>query len=539
MVDSARAPAAGIFGIGMNQPAATAKGASKATASVGAPVGLQADATRLPLAVDLDGTLLLTDTLFEAVADRMRTRPFWTLLQLLLLPFAIAKVKARLQRGADLDVATLPANPEVVAYCREAKAAGRTLCLASAADQPTVDAVAARFGFFDSAVGSDGAVNNKAGAKARRLSEMFPGGFEYIGDSPADVKVWTAGRTASIVGKEAARKPALEKTGVTIARTFARAGERPVGTFKAWRKALRLHQWAKNALIFVAPMLAMKFDAATMLSCLIAFPLLGVMASGTYILNDLLDLKADRAHHSKNRRPFASGAIKLWQGFVASPLLILAGLVGGYLLSPAFAVTMLSYLVVTLSYSLLLKRVPLLDAVLLGFLYTLRLIMGGVLTGTALTQWLLVFSMFLFVSLSMAKRHVEVVRKAAAGETRVANRGYRAEDAPLTLGLGLATATTSPVILVLYLIDSAWPSHNYAAPNALWAAPVVLSLWLMRVWLLANRAELDDDPVTFAIKDVPSLTLGAFLAGAFLFAALGLPDGLRWLGLGGVSGVAP
>jgi 4-hydroxybenzoate polyprenyltransferase/beta-phosphoglucomutase-like phosphatase (HAD superfamily) len=517
----------------MNQPAATPAGKPKPTAPVGAPVGAPAGAAALPLAVDLDGTLLLTDTLFEAIADQMRTRPFWTLLQMVQLPFAIARVKARLQRGADLDVATLPANPDVVAYCREAKAAGRTLCLASAADQPTVEAAAARFGFFDHVIGSDGETNNKSGAKARRLSEMFPGGFEYIGDSPADVKVWTAGKTASIVGKEASRQRALEKSGVAVARTFERKGEHAVGAFKAWRKALRLHQWAKNALIFVAPLLAMKITATAMITCLIAFPLLGMMASGTYLLNDLLDLKADRLHHSKNRRPFASGAIKLWQGFVAAPLLILVGLVGGILLSPPFAATMAAYLVVTLSYSLLLKRTPLVDAMLLGFLYTLRLIMGGVLTDTPLTQWLLVFSMFLFVSLSMAKRHVEVVRKAAAGETRVANRGYRAEDAPLTLGLGLATATASPVILVLYLIDSAWPSHVYAAPDALWAAPLVLSLWLMRVWLLANRAELDDDPVTFAIKDPPSLMLGAFLGAAFLFAALGPPEGFGAFRLGG------
>jgi 4-hydroxybenzoate polyprenyltransferase len=513
----------------MNQPAASPPPNPKGAPSPAAPASR---AGALPLAVDLDGTLLLTDTLFEAIADRMRTRPFWTLLQLVQLPFAIAKVKARLQRGADLDVATLPANPAVVAYCREAKAAGRTLCLASAADQPTVEAAAARFGFFDSVIGSDGQVNNKSGAKAKRLTEMFPGGFEYIGDSPADMKVWAAGKTASIVGKEASRRPALERSGVTIARTFERQGEHPVGTFKAWRKALRLHQWAKNALIFVAPLLAMKIAAAPMTACLIAFPLLGMMASGTYLLNDLLDLKADRGHHSKYKRPFASGSLKLWQGFLASPLLILAGLVGGYLLSPPFAATMAAYLVVTLSYSLLLKRTPLVDAMLLGFLYTLRLIMGGVLTDTALTQWLLVFSMFLFVSLSMAKRHVELVRKAAAGEMRVATRGYRAEDAPLTLGLGLATATASPVILVLYLIDSAWPSRIYAAPDALWAAPLVLSLWLMRVWLLANRAELDDDPVTFAIKDGPSLTLAAFLGAAFLFAAFGPPEGFGFLRLG-------
>lgn len=482
-----------------------------------------ASAQALPLVVDLDGTLLLTDTLFEAVADRMRTRPIRTLLQLALLPFNIAKGKARLQRGADLDVDTLPVNQDVLDYCREARAAGRPVWLVSAADQQTVDAVARRFGVFDRAIGSDGVTNNKSGAKARLLARELPDGYEYVGDSPADMKVWRGAKAASHVDGGASRTAAIKAMGVPVARTF----ERPKAGLGAWRKAMRMHQWAKNALIFVAPILALKFDdPQAMLLCVLAFPLLGLMASGTYIINDLLDLKADRHHHSKAKRVFAAGRIKLWQGFVAAPLLILTGFVGGLLLSPGFGALMLVYLVLTLSYSLALKRVPLLDTVLLGFLYTLRLIMGAVLTASLITSWLLVFSMFLFVSLSVAKRHVEVVRKAAAGETKIANRGYRAEDAPLTLALGLATAAACPIILVLYMIESAWPSGQYAWPEAMWAAPVVLALWLMRVWLLANRAELDDDPVVFAVKDPYSLVLGVVLATAFGLAVIGLPSSL-------------
>lgn len=475
----------------------------------------------LPLVVDLDGTLLLTDTLFESVADQARTKPLWTLWQLVQLPFAIAKVKARLQGGADLDVETLPVNDEVLAYCREARAAGRPVWLVSAADQPTAEAVARRFGIFDRVIGSDGKTNNKASNKAAKLAQELPGGYEYVGDSPADFKVWKHAKAASHVGGGAARTRAIEAAGTKVARVF----ERPKAGIGAWRKAMRLHQWAKNALLFVSPILAMHItDPAAMARVAVAFLLLGVMASGTYIVNDLLDLKADRRHHSKYKRVWAAGRIKLWQGFVAAPLMILGGFIGGWLLSPPFALMMALYLVTTLSYSLALKRVPLLDAMVLGFLYTLRLMMGAVLTGAAITEWLLVFSMFLFLSLSVAKRHVEVVRKAAQGETRIANRGYRAEDAPLTLALGLATAAASPIILVLYLINSAWPSGIYAMPEVLWAAPVVLALWLMRVWLLANRAELDDDPVTFAVKDPTSLALGAVLAVCFGLAVVGLPE---------------
>lgn len=480
-------------------------------------------AAPLPLAVDLDGTLLLTDTLFEAIAVNLRTRPLWTLFQMMMLPFALAATKRRIQAAATLDLVQLPVNQDVLAYCREASAEGRPVWLASAADQSVVDGIAARFpGVFSGALGSDGRTNNKSGAKARALQKLFPNGFEYIGDSPADHKVWAVAKAASVVGGGKTRQAAIKSSGDKIARTFTR----PAASLKAWRKALRLHQWAKNGLIFVAPILANQlFVGDTFVRCILAFVFVGLMASGTYLLNDILDLAADRAHHSKHKRPFAAGVIKLWQGFVAAPILILVGFIGGFILSPSFAVTMASYLVITLSYSMMLKRLPLLDAMILGCLFTLRLVMGGVIAAVPVTQWLIIFSMFLFFSLSLAKRHVEVIRKAALGETRVANRGYRAEDATLTLGLGLATATASPIILVLYLIDSAWPSGAYTNPTALWVAPVILSIWLMRVWLLANRAELDDDPVTFAVHDPQSLALGAFLAAAFAYAAFAPHDG--------------
>jgi 4-hydroxybenzoate polyprenyltransferase/phosphoserine phosphatase len=484
------------------------------------------DEPSLPLAVDLDGTLLLTDTLFEAAAEHMRRHPLWTLWQFAQLPFGIAKVKARLQRGVNLDVENLPVNEQVLAYCRRAKAMGRKVWLVSAADQETVSAIAARFGLFDRAIGSDGTTNNKGANKAQLLEKEAPEGFEYVGDSPADLKVWAKAAAASHVGGGEKRTKAIEKMGVTVVRAF----DRPKAGVHAWRKALRLHQWAKNALIFVPAFLSMEFlNPAALLTCLIALPLLGVMASGTYIINDILDLKADRGHHSKRERPFAAGLLKLWQGFAAAPVLILTGFIGGALLSPVFAVTMLSYLVITLAYSLKLKRAALADTLALSFLYTLRLIMGAVLVGVPLSQWLLVFSMFLFVSLSLAKRHVEVLRRAEAGERRIANRGYRAEDASLTLGLGLATATTSTLILVLYIIESAWPSGLYSSPDGLWVAPVVLSMWLMRVWLLANRGELHDDPVVFAVKDKQSIAMGVMLAMGFAFAALSPPETLAML----------
>lgn len=483
---------------------------------------------QLPLAVDLDGTLLRTDTLFEAIAEQMRTRLLWTLAQMAALPFGIARAKAKLQRSVELDVETLPVNEDVLAYCTEAREAGREVWLVTAADQEAADRVAARFDCLHGAIGSDGRKNNKGSTKALTLQARFPDGFEYIGDSPADRKVWRHAHAASHVGGGAALKQAIARSGTPVHRSF----ESGMGGFKAWRKALRVHQWAKNGLIYTAPALSMQLgDPLTLLNCTLAVLLLSVMASGTYILNDLLDLKADRRHASKRNRSFASGRLKLWQGFAAAPVMILGALGAGFLLSPAFAVTMLVYLAVTLSYSLFLKRAPLLDVMILGFLYTLRIIMGAVIIGQLPTSWFVVFSMFLFVSLSLAKRHTEILRKiSAGGGDRIMNRGYRASDAPLTLTLGIACATSCPVLLVLYLLDTAPIFRLYNNPEALWSTPVVLSLWLMRVWLLANRGELDDDPVVFALKDNLSIALGVVVVISFALAALGPTDLLPFYG---------
>ena len=250
----------------------------------------------MPLAVDLDGTLLLTDTLFEALAEQLRSRPVWALMQLVQLPFGIAKVKRRLTTNVRLEVDRLPVNQDVLSYCERAKASGRQVWLVSAADQDIVERVAERFGVFDRAIGSDGATNNKGSAKAQLLEREAPQGFEYVGDSPADHKVWRRAARASHVDKGEQRRRSIERMGVPVARSF----DRPKAGLAAWLKACRLHQWAKNALIFFPAVLAMRItDPAVLLKLAIALPLLGIMASGTYILNDLLDLQADRAHRSK------------------------------------------------------------------------------------------------------------------------------------------------------------------------------------------------------------------------------------------------
>ncbi len=261
-------------------------------------------------------------------------------------------------------------------------------------------------------------------------------------------------------------------------------------------------------------------DPAVILTVLAGMFALGLVASGTYILNDLSDLDADRAHPTKRNRPFASGTLSLSDGLVVGPVAILTGLIAGFALSPVFAGSLLVYLVMTLAYSWRLKRVALLDTMIIGGLFTLRIAMGGVLAGVTPSQWLLTFSMFFFFSLAPAKRHVELERNRQQKKQTIAGRGYHASDAILTLGLGLASAAASIQVLVFYLVFEAMPAGIYTATGFLWAAPVMIPLWLLRVWLLAHRGALDDDPVTFAVKDRTSLALGGLLALAMAAATL-------------------
>ena len=248
------------------------------------------------------------------------------------------------------------------------------------------------------------------------------------------------------------------------------------------------------------------------------FFLVCLLASATYILNDIADLEVDRLHDTKRLRPFASGDLPVMFGLIATPLMIVAALIGGYLLAPGFAVTLLIYLVLTLAYSFGLKQLPLLDVLVISFLFTLRVVMGTALLGIGYSPWLLSFSGAFFLSLALAKRHVEVARANHVDIEDVIGRGYRGEDWPLTLSFGVGSGLISIVIMLLYLTNDATPSGFYSNPSWLYAVPTLMMMWLMRIWVLSNRMELDDDPVIFALRDPASLLLGFLTAVSFGFA---------------------
>ncbi|MGC1301850.1 MAG: UbiA family prenyltransferase [Caulobacteraceae bacterium] len=468
----------------------------------------------LPLVVDLDGALLKTDTLVEMAAAGFFRRPFATLWTLRAGLNGRAQLKAALAANDDLDVGLLPFRSDFLAYLKSQRIAGRALHLVSAADQRVVDRVAAELDLFRDARGSQDGVNLKGRRKLAFIQARFPDGFAYAGDSAADLHVWQGADAVLLAGA----RPDVARRARALGKPMeAEFHAEPQG-LRVWARALRLHQWTKNVLIFIPLLLSNHAGLPGALVEAAGFLLMSVAASATYLINDIADLSGDRRHRTKRHRPLASGALPLVQAAIAAPILLLLTLAGAFILSGGFAATLLIYLVLTLSYSMRLKRTPLLDVFVLGALYTLRLVMGTVLSATDFSPWLLTFSAFFFMSMSMAKRHVELLGAQGPSHENLPGRGYRPADAPLTLGLGLAGTVAAVLVIIQYMMAEAFPSDVYRFPAALWATPVLVGLWCSRIWLLAQRGELDEDPVSFAVKDRISLALGATLAATFLIA---------------------
>ncbi len=471
----------------------------------------------VPLVLDLDRSLIRCDILHETAVAFLRRNPLGLFSLARWLMQGRAVLKRKLAEQVEVDVEHLPVNEELAAFARAEKEKGRTVVLATASDLVVATAIAKRFPFIDRVVASDGVTNLKGKVKAETLAELYPDGFAYAGDSAADLAVWKKAKgivlveTSGRVAREASRLGPVEAS-------FPRAS---IG--KALRKSARLHQWAKNALVFAPLVLGGQFaNPVAWVNAALAFVAIGVLASTTYLLNDLFDLPDDRKHWSKRERPRASGRLPISVAVAALPIgfglsFALAALVG----SAAVAVLAV-YLVVTVAYSMHLKRQPIVDAFTLAVLFTLRLGLGVVAAQVVVSPWLMVFSMFLFASLSFAKRHTEIERMANLGEMRVAGRGYLSSDGPLILSMGVASGLGAVMIMVLYLINDAFPGGLYANPVWLWAFPPILFRWIGRIWLLCQRGELNDDPVAFAVRDRTSIFLGAGIAAAFLAGWYGI-----------------
>ncbi|MEJ8572624.1 UbiA family prenyltransferase [Microbaculum marinum] len=479
--------------------------------------GAEATGPDTPLVLDLDGSLIRCDLLHETALAYVRRNPLRIFVLARWLLEGRAAVKRKLAERVSVDVDFLPVNEELAAFATEAKANGRTVVLATAADVFLASAIARRFPFIDKVVASDGVTNIKGAAKADKLAELYPDGFAYAGDSAADLAVWRRAKSVVIVEARGSVERDARQAGPVEA-VFPRKS-----VARAFAKAARPHQWAKNALVFAPLILGGHLaDPAAWVNALIAFVAISILASTTYLLNDLFDLPEDRLHWSKRHRPLASGRLPVLYAIAALPVGFLLSFGLGALIGAIAVVILLAYLLLTVAYSMSLKRQPILDAFTLAVLFTLRLGLGITAAQVVVSPWLLVFSMFLFSSLSFAKRHTEIERMATLGERKVAGRGYLSSDGPLILAMGVSSGLAAVMIMVLYLINDAFQAGLYQNSVWLWAFPPVLFLWIGRIWLLCQRGELNDDPVAFAVRDRASVALGAVMAAAFLAAWFGL-----------------
>ena len=466
-----------------------------------------------PIAVDLDGTLTRSDTLIENWLRAVKARPSVVMLSLFWLMKGRSYLKAKLAEAHDIEVATLPYSESLLTWLREQKREGVELILATAANEKIAGAVAAHLGIFDRVIASTEDENLKAEVKAQRLSAAVgEGGFIYVGDSRADFPVWQAAFTAHAanpsqrVEREFAQ---LENAGRIFIDPKAKS------SLRTFIRAIRVHQWAKNLLIFVPLLAAHKIgEFAFVIDAILAIAAFSAIASSVYVLNDLLDLEEDRKHKTKRFRPFASGDLRLQNGLILVPILLGFGFSLAFVFLPApFVLLLLFYLIITFGYSLWLKRLVLIDILTLAMLYVLRVLGGVAALDLQVTFWMLAFCIFLFSSLAMSKRYTEI-QMMEATQAKMHGRGYLPQDASLLENMGSSLGLMSVLVLALYINEA----DNYSQPELLWLTIPIFLFWISRVWLLAKRGEMHEDPVVFALKDNASRCSGAAFGAMFLLA---------------------
>lgn len=470
----------------------------------------------VPLVVDLDGTLIRSDLLLESGLMFVRQYPFQALAPLVWLASGKAHLKTELARHAEVDVTSLPYDARVITLIEEERAKGRPIILATASHKTYADQVASHLQLFDRVLATEGDTNLSARKKRDRLVQEFgEKGFDYVGNSADDLPVWASARHAYVVNPERGVEARARALG-----NVERVVPSETNPLRGWVKAMRFHQWMKNMLVFVPLLASHKVGRMDLLlDGALAFLFFGLCASSVYLLNDLLDLPDDRQHATKCRRPFASGALSLKSGLFAFPVLLVLAFAGSWwLLPPMFAVALACYYVMTLAYSLVLKRRMVVDVITLALLYTVRIIAGTFAFAVSATFWMLAFSMFIFLSLALVKRYAELHDAKGRGKTQPSRgRGYYTDDLPMLASLGGAAGYMAVMVLALYIQDQNTMAL-YRHPKLIWLACPLMLFWISRTWLMTHRGEMHEDPVVFAIKDKISLATGALFGLIFWLA---------------------
>jgi 4-hydroxybenzoate polyprenyltransferase len=467
-----------------------------------------------PLCVDCDGTLIATDLLYEAFFFLLKQYPFG----LFFLPFWILKgkvyLKERLAERVEFNWASLPYREEVLNLIKVARNQNRQVVLATASPLRWATGIAGHLGCFDKVIATQNGVNLSGKNKADHLISLFgEKNFDYIGDSNVDLKVWVHSSSAIVVSSNKSLIDDANRNSNVI-----QVINKSKASFLVYIKALRVHQWLKNLLVAVPLLAAHQLNSNLgLMHVLYAFLAFSMCASSVYVLNDLLDLDSDRQHIRKRKRPFAACTIPLWQGIVMVPILLLISLAISLLLSKQFFFVLCTYFVLTLAYSIRLKKQVIVDVMLLAGLYTMRIIAGAAATQIKPSFWLLAFSIFFFLSLALIKRYSEMFITLKSNKQEAAGRGYSVDDLPVLMCIGVSSGMLSVLVFALYLNN---PEINKMYPDTmwLWLIPPLLLYWISRIWMKAHRGQVDDDPLVFAAKDWQSLLVLVTSACIFIAA---------------------
>lgn len=470
------------------------------------------DSESIPLCVDLDGTLVKLDTLHQAVFLLLRREPA----SLFKIPGWLIKGKAHLKdqvmKRVELDASVLPYNTKLLSWLKKEHAKGRTLILATASNYRTANAVAEYLGIFEDTLASNEETNLRHTRKLAAIQERFPD-FAYVGNDSADFPIWDAAQEIILANPSTAAKK-----GYAVKADSIFLEQR--NCYYCIFKAMRCHQWLKNVLIFTPVLLAHRYtDLGSLLNSVIAFFSFSLAASSIYILNDLFDLSADQHHPRKSKRPFASGDLPIAAGAMFFPLLVMLSLSLATLLPVQFLITLLTYFIITTAYSWRIKQVPVADVLTLAVLYSMRIVAGSVATSTPASGWFIEFAIFLFLSLALVKRTTELKEiKDSGGDTHSQReRGYEVDDLPLLVGFGTAAGYIAVFVFTMYL-GSDKVVELYTYPRLLWAFCPLLLYWITRIWLLAWRGKMNDDPLVFAARDPQTYVIGAIGVAALLYA---------------------
>lgn len=455
-----------------------------------------------PLFVDLDGTYTKTDLLFESFLVAFKQNPLIVFYCIHWLLKGKSYIKYQLSERANLNFELLPLNEELSSFLQSEKRKGRKIYLATASNEKYARKIVEQHAIFDGYISSSETLNLKGKEKLKKI-ETISNKFSYAGNDIVDFEIFAQAEESLLVNPtyKAQRKAENFKVDKTFDMHKPNIG--------VWLKQIRIHQWLKNLLIFVPLIVSGVFvnfnDVTTTVLAFFAFSLL---ASSTYILNDLLDIESDRAHSVKKYRPLAAGTISIKDGVTVGVVLFLTSIIMSFLIGTEFTLVLLAYLALTVLYSFKVKQYVAMDVVTLALLYTIRILAGAAAVGVVASFWLLAFSIFIFLSLALVKRCSEIQSMESDGKERAKGRDYILKDYSILASFGTSSALMSVLMFCFYINNNAL-TNQYQQPDILWLIVPAMCYWLMRMWIKTHRGEMHHDPIIFTLKDRGSrITVG-------------------------------